>query len=362
MENANMKNAIIAGAEQDIESKLRTDKFKNDFFYLLAKDVAKLINPYRDRFVMINCPCCNNKKTKEEFVKGEFNFNLCPKCDTLFITPRPTREILDSFYINSKAVALFTRELAVKEKYRKKYIFERRASLIIDFLNSVGKTKGRLIEIGCSIGSFLDIIKKKSDFIVEGVEPDNKACLECAKKGIMIHMTTLEDFNALSTRYDIALNFETIEHVFSPYQFLCKINNLLNKGAYIGFTTPNWHGFDMMALGKFYKNIHGPCHLNYFNVDSIDLLLERCGFKVVKKITPGILDVEVVKKQILEGVAPAALPFIRYLTCYADDQQKSNFQKYLSENRLSGNMLIFAKKISSREISSYKVKKHDKSF
>ncbi|MFA6169592.1 MAG: class I SAM-dependent methyltransferase [Candidatus Margulisiibacteriota bacterium] len=327
-----------------IEEKLRADRFKDDFFSLLEEDVNELINPYRASFAKINCPCCDRQDTREAFVKGQFSFHACPDCDTLFINPRPTKKTLDNFYINSKAIALFTRELMKNEKSRTKYIFERRAQQVLEFLGGVGKTDGRLVEIGCSIGTFLEIIKEKSKFSLEGVDPDDAACCACSLKGIKAHKTTLESFKAPSSLYDIALNFETIEHVFSPFKFLLKINQLLKKGGYIGFTTPNRHGFDMLALGRSYKNIHGPCHLNYFNVDTIDLLLERTGFKVVKKMTPGILDVEVVRKQILAGVAPAMPPFIEYLAREADDQQRSNFQKYLSNNRLSGNMLVFAKK------------------
>ncbi|MBU0630384.1 MAG: class I SAM-dependent methyltransferase [Candidatus Margulisbacteria bacterium] len=334
---------------QGIEEKLRTDKFKDDFFSLLEKDVNELINPYRASFAKINCPCCDRRETPEAFVKGQFSFHACPDCDTLFINPRPTKKTLDNFYINSKAIALFTRELMKNEKSRTKYIFERRARQVLDFLGGVGKTTGRLVEIGCSIGTFLEIIKEKNRFSVEGVDPDDGACRACAAKGIKAHKTTLESFRAPSSRYDIALNFETIEHIFSPYEFLRKINQLLKKGGYLGFTTPNRHGFDMMTLGQSYKNIHGPCHLNYFNVDTIDLLLKRCGFKVVKKMTPGILDIEVVRKQILAGVAPTVPPFIKYIACEADDQQRNNFQEYLRNNRLSGNMLIFAQKTGKGE-------------
>lgn len=328
-----------------IERRIRSDKFRNDFFCLLENDVANFINPYRDKFVRINCPCCDKHNSKEEFTKGQFSFHSCPECDTLFINPRPTKEVLDNFYINSKAVGLFEKELLEKEGYRKKYIFEDRARIVIEFLNGIGKETGRLVEIGCSIGTFLDILKKKSRFIMEGVDPSEEAYRVCSSRGIKIHKTTLEELNGLSSYYDVALNFETIEHVFSPYGFLCKINYLLKKGSYAGFTTPNRHGFDMMVLGKQYKNIHGPCHLNYFNIDSIDMLMERSGFKVVKKMTPGILDVEIVRKQIAEGAVSNLPPFLKHITCGTDDQQKDNFQKFLSENRLSGNMLIFARKV-----------------
>ncbi|MBI5698816.1 class I SAM-dependent methyltransferase [Candidatus Saganbacteria bacterium] len=335
----------IGRAHPGIEAKLRTDKFKDDFFALLEEDINELINPYRASFATVNCPCCDRRETSEAFVKGQFSFHACPSCDTLFINPRPTIETLDNFYINSKAIVLFTRELMKNEKARTKYIFDRRAQQVLEFLRSVDMADGRLVEVGCSIGTFLEIIKEQSRFSVEGIDPDEAACRACAGKGITAHKTTLESFKAGSARYDIALNFETIEHIFSPFTFLNKINHLLKMGGYLGFTTPNRHGFDMMVLGRSFKNIHGPCHLNYFNVDTVDRLLERSGFRVVQKLTPGILDVEVVRKQIAAGVAPDVPPFIKYLACDADDRQRSNFQEFLGQNRMSGNMLVFAQKV-----------------
>jgi hypothetical protein len=140
------------------------------------------------------------------------------------------------------------------------------------------------------------------------------------------------------------LNFETIEHVFSPYEFLTKINSVLNLDGHIVFSTPNYHGFDMMVLGKYYKNISAPTHLNYFNVDTIDRLMKRSGFKVVKKMTPGILDMEIVRKQVREGIAPEISPFIQHLVFEVNNEIQQKFQEFLSDNCLSGNMLIFAKK------------------
>ncbi len=154
----------------------------------------------------------------------------------------------------------------------------------------------------------------------------------------------MEAFDPPKAKYDVILNFETIEHIFSPYHFLEKINYLLKRGGYLAFTTPNYHGFDMMVLGHYYKNIHAPCHLNYFNVDTIDRLLSRAGFRVVKKMSPGIFDVGTVKKQIEEGIAPDIPPFIKHLVFDVDLEIQERFQKFLSENRLSGNMPVFARK------------------
>ena len=84
---------------------------------------------------------------------------------------------------------------------------------------------------------------------------------------------------------------------------------------------------------------------NYFNVDTIDILMERAGFQVKRKMTPGILDMEIVRKQISEGVAPEVPPIINHLAFGISEEVQRNFQKFLQENCLSGSMLIFARKI-----------------
>lgn len=329
---------------RSVEGEIRTDQHRANFFRLLEDDISEIINPHRDEFVHIRCPNCDNGDTPEAFVKGHFSYSICPSCDTLFVNPRPNEERLSQFYLRSKAVAASTQSLLDNEKGRTKHIFIPRAKQILNFLKAEGKTSGKLLEVGCSVGTFLHVMKTKSDFSLDGLDPNQKACEVAKKRDIKVHNTTLEAFAPPRSRYDVVLNFETIEHIFSPYRFLVKVNRIMKRGGYLAFTTPNYHGFDMMVLGKHYKNIHAPCHLNYFNVDSIDLLLKRAGFKVLEKTTPGILDVGIVRKQVDEGVAPSIPAVIRHIVFNTTPETQEKFQRFLRENRLSGNMLIFAKK------------------
>ena len=212
-------------------------------------------------------------------------------------------------------------------------------------LEENGISGGRLVEVGCSIGTFLEILQNESDFLVEGIDPSPKAFEITKQRGLTVHQITLENYEPGEHKYDVAVSFETLEHIFSPLEFLVQLNRVIKKDGFLVFTTPNYHGFDMLVLGKDYKNICAPTHLNYFNVDSIDILLERAGFRVKRKMTPGILDMEIVRKQISEGVAPVVPPVIRHLAFGVSPEVQRNFQRFLQENCLSGNMLIFAKKI-----------------
>ena len=327
-----------------VESEIRKDVHRNNFFRLIQEDIDTLLNPVRDEFESVDCPTCGNNDNRNSFDKGQFSFSSCPRCDTLFVNPRPLLKHLEIFYQHSKAIAASTQSLFDNEQGRRKHIFEPRARDIIKVLNEHGISEGRLVEIGCSIGTFLDILRDESDFSVEGIDPSPGALEITRQRGLTVYQTTLENFEPGQDKYDVALSFETLEHIFSPQEFLLHLNRVIRKDGFLVFTTPNYHGFDMLVLGKYYKNICAPSHLNYFNVDTIDLLLERTGFQVIKKMTPGILDLEIVRKQITEGVAPDIPPVIRHLAFGVSYKVQRNFQRFLQENCLSGNMLVFAQK------------------
>jgi len=328
----------------DIEEKIRPKKNRIKFFKLLDEDIKNLVNPYKNDHIKVNCPACGNKNSKIAFEKDNFFFYSCPGCETLYVNPRPSKKILDHFYLHSKAMSSFMQTLIKNEECRKKDIFSDRCKLIVEILKQSGKVKGRLLEVGCSIGSLLEILKSESSFEVEGLEPTPKAVKIAKKKDIKVHQSTLEDFPPAKKKYDIVLNFETIEHIFDPLYFLIKINQLLKDNGFLIFSTPNYHGFDMMLLGKYYKNIKAPVHLNYFNVNSIDTLLERANFKVIKKMTPGILDVSLIRNQVEDGIAPELPLAIKCIIFNKNIEVQKNFQKFLQNNNLSGNMLIFAQK------------------
>ena len=66
------------------------------------------------------------------------------------------------------------------------------------------------------------------------------------------------------------------------------------------FTCPNGDGFDVRFLGRRSHTIDHE-HLNYFNTNSIKILLKKCGYKPLEVLTPGKLDVDIVNNYINEN-------------------------------------------------------------
>ena len=330
---------------ENVEDQIRDSKMRQDYYKLVEMDIHELVEPELKTFVNVNCPNCNEKKGTYKYKKGVFDFLQCGTCGTLYINPRPQKALLDKYYQNAKAIEAFSDILIESEEKRLKLFFEPRAQQINDYLNENNVNSGKLLEVGCSIGTMLSLFKK-TQFQLFGIDPDLKASKVAEDKyGITMSKVTLEDYdNSSGDRYDVVMNFETIEHVYSPFSFLSKINSIMRTNGHLIFTTPNYFGFDIKILDAKYKNIYGPNHLNYFNVRTIDYLLDRTGFKVTKKLTPGILDVAVLKNQIASGDSGEVDPFLYFLLFECPKETTDEFQLFIQRNLLSSNMMIFAQK------------------
>lgn len=177
------------------------------------------------------------------------------------------------------------------------------------------------------------------------IEPSKEGAKLTKEKGLEV----VNDFiEAVDFDFEVSAitAFELLEHLFNPLGFIKKVNSLLCDNGLFILTTPNIEGFDLIVLGKSSANIGAPNHLNYFNPKSIGLLCERGGFEIIHIETPGVLDVDIVKNKIKEGIRIND-NFVSSLMG-KKEQVLNNFQKFLQENNLSSNMLIVARKIRTR--------------
>ncbi|MBU2499791.1 class I SAM-dependent methyltransferase, partial [bacterium] len=86
-------------------------------------------------------------------------------------------------------------------------------------------------------------------------------------------------------------------------------------------------------------------HVNMFHPESLAVLLERCGFTVESCATPGRLDADLVRQQILDGRFDAVgHPFLRRVLVEDWDRLGGPFQGFLRDHGLSSNMVVTARR------------------
>jgi hypothetical protein len=88
------------------------------------------------------------------------------------------------------------------------------------------------------------------------------------------------------------------------------------------------------------KALSPPHHLNFLNPKSVTSLLRNVGFDVLEAITPGKLDIDIIKKNRQFIGHSYWENLFGYLT--ADEQ--NHFQDFISQSGLSSHMMITCRK------------------
>jgi len=339
---------LIKSEKLDVmkEEQIRPRLLMEENAKLNAEDIQALLER-KSEFVHIPCPACESKDNSVMFEKNGFTFVRCSQCETVFVNPRPTMRMLKEYYGTSKCIKHWNEKIfLVSENARRERIFAPRARRVVELCKKVGVPNQVLIDVGAGFGTFCEEVSALGHFEkVVAVEPSSTLAKTCRKKGLHVIESMIEDVE-IDENVSVITNFELIEHLYWPKDFLKVCNKALPKGGYVILSTSNIKGFDLYILGKLSNNIGGPNHLNYFHPKSLEHLCKTCGFEVVEVLTPGKLDAELVRKKILSKELDVSKDSaLKFLLIERWDDVGEAFQTFLAENRLSSHLWMIARKV-----------------
>ena len=162
------------------------------------------------------------------------------------------------------------------------------------FERLVGPGRRKLLEIGSGPGFFLQAGKERG-WDVLGVEPAVKAWEHAQSLGLEVLNDVFDDeVRCRLPLFDGVHLSAVLEHVPNPAQMLRAIGDTLNPGGVLCVVVPN----DFSEFQRASRETEGlrpwwiapPHHLNYFNFDSLEALVERMGFTVEVRDTTFPID------------------------------------------------------------------------
>jgi 2-polyprenyl-3-methyl-5-hydroxy-6-metoxy-1,4-benzoquinol methylase len=312
---------------------------------------------FKDRFEFIACPACAEEMAVEAFVKHELRYVTCKRCETLYINPRPTPEILEHCYSHSEVYDYWNQHMfPASEEARRDMIFRPRVKKVIEFCKSLGIDQPALMEVGAAYGTFCEEARRSGVFRrIVAVEPTPALAQTLRDKGFEVVESCVEKVAIENESLDVIVSFEVIEHLFSPRDFFRKCADMLSPGGVLIVTCPNVKGFDILTLRELSSSVDHE-HLNYFNPDSLSLLAARCGLTPVESLTPGQLDAELVRKAILKGEFDASSqPFLKRVLIDKWDELGEPFQQFLASHRLSSHQWLVARKNGDSDVSVHRL-------
>lgn len=313
----------------------------------MLADIVRLLSR-RDEFVRVACPACDSQESTPLYSKNGFDYEQCSSCETFYVNPRPSPAVLDWFYRDSTTYAYWNAQIfPAAEEARRRLIVAPRVDRILELSDKVGVPTDSLLEIGAAFGTFcLEVVSRGRFDRVVAIEPTPDLAKTCRERGLETVEQPFEAYaaTAATDRFGIVANFEVLEHLFSPREFLRAVHRILKPGGLIALTCPNGRGFDIQVLGPVSESVDHE-HLNYFSPRSLGRLLVDCGFEVVDALTPGRLDAELVRKKVLSGDFDlSAQPFLRTVLIDEWERLGAGFQDFLVQHGLSSNMWIAARK------------------
>ncbi len=216
-----------------------------------------------------SCPVCLSKG-EFVFLNRWENYNIlyCPECSVTFSNPMRAadRKWYESTYNE--------RELQPSLYSDRQTTWEHE-----EFINNCPLKSGKLMEIGCGEGYFLDMAQSRGYAIV-GIDINKQAIHRAANRGFDVYAMTIDDYSRQYNHivYDMVCFFHVLEHVDKPRRFMCKVNFLLRKNGYIFFSVPNQN-----RIGRIFKKEswdYPPHHLTSWTKNSLKTLLESSGFEI----------------------------------------------------------------------------------
>lgn len=154
-------------------------------------------------------------------------------------------------------------------------------SKTLRYLNKYASKGGKLLELGCAYGFFLNLAKDLYD--VHGVEISGKAVDECHKRGlIQVHAGVLsQEILDIVGPYDVLVMLDVIEHLEEPKKVLAMAASQLKPGGIALLTTGDYSSIQANLFRSNWRLMTPPQHMCFFSVTGIQKIAKTLGFEVL---------------------------------------------------------------------------------
>ena len=170
----------------------------------------------------------------------------------------------------------FKRKLLQYPNYLRLRKFWKKEFLIPPYIED-----GIVLEVGCSYGSHLSLLKDLG-WNVKGIELSEKA-VNYANNELKLDVkkVSIEEFQT-DLLFDIIYLYMVLEHVESPKVVLNKIYSLLKPNGILVFSVPDFSGIEARLYKKYSYTLHVPLHLYHFTPRTINNYLNELNFRKIK--------------------------------------------------------------------------------
>jgi 2-polyprenyl-3-methyl-5-hydroxy-6-metoxy-1,4-benzoquinol methylase len=254
---------------------------------MVNREIISLKNKYL-KFTKLNkfdyqvkeiiCDICNSKKKNllSEKIKWGKNFDFmpvvsCGNCGYIFQKYKFDINFNRDFYDKTYREKIFKNSLPSKTFLKDQ---EFRGKMLFKFLQNNFKipNKGRVLDVGCSVGLFLKPYSK-AGWDCYGNDPD-KSFINFGKKKLQVNLKDeqAEDMNFKKNLFDLTIIMGSLEHCYDVNKVMMKCYNSSKRD---GILVLEARGDPQSSI----KNYFNHNHYRYFSLNSLELIMLKHGFE-----------------------------------------------------------------------------------
>ena len=227
---------------------------------------------------MKSCCLCGNTTPRVRFEKQGHRILECGECGLQYLDLEPPPDFFENLYqrdyfINEQAAHGYWDYFA-GEAYLKKN-FRRRAAIMDR--HSRG---GRLLDIGCGPGYFLEVLGDK--WRGQGVDVSEYICGVARERGHDVTQGVFSTELFEPESFDAVTLWNALEHFPDPATVLRDINTVLRPGGVVGIYTCDAGSLFARATGPRWHLYLIPEHLVFFSRGTLRRMMQQAGFDIVK--------------------------------------------------------------------------------
>ncbi|HVT96787.1 MAG TPA: class I SAM-dependent methyltransferase, partial [Acidobacteriaceae bacterium] len=155
-------------------------------------------------------------------------------------------------------------------------------------LKAIGqyKTRGAVLDIGCSSGGFLTHLKDRG-WELAGIELNPEAAERARQNtGGQIMTGDIDSVEFPPGSFDVITCYDVLEHLYEPRMVFQKVARWLKPGGIFYIFVPNVLSWEARMFQSFWYPLDLPRHLHFFSPASLTALSGSAGLRIVHVTTP----------------------------------------------------------------------------